>query len=157
MTLRVRFCGALWPSLIATFAACSTAVEPHGAPIVATLHSTTSSLATGDSAIFSLVVRNTSSARVTYETGTCPDGFDVTVYTAAGAPLWRRSDLTCGGVARRESIAPHDSLQFSWTMRVGQPLNPTLAAGRYRITGTYIDSRREVIVTASPSLEIEVR
>lgn len=142
--------------LFGAIAACYAPMSPQSSALSVVLTVDSTTLHVGDSAILTLVVRNLSPTKVTYDVGAGNGAFDVGIERAAGGEVWRRSDQPSSLPATTLTILPGASIEFRWTLRVGGPGGVNLPAGGYKIRGFLIDSRRDVITTANPVVNIAI-
>jgi hypothetical protein len=142
---------------LAIAAACTGPTRPLLPTVSASLSTTSTSIGPGDSAVLALVIRNLSRTAVTFDVGAAGSAFDVSIENMTGHEVWRRSAQPHGFPAVTLAIAATDSTILYWTLRVSGAGGVGLPLGRYRLKGYFVDSKSNVIVAASPPLDIEFR
>lgn len=142
---------------LGTLTGCGTSTTDPARNIVARVSVAKNALDRRDSLQLTLVARNAGEGTHSFSVPFGNEAFDVTIDDASGRTIWRKSEQPSGLVGATLTIAPGDSAVFTWMLQVGASHEPPMPPGTYTIRGALIDSRREVLTTASPALTITVR
>jgi hypothetical protein len=135
--------------------ACSSPVDPVRSALTAVLKAESTTLLFGDSTALRLVVRSTGGVALFFEVGTIP--FDLSVGQEGRGELWRFSQRPATGPAKRLIIPARDSVVLPMTLRIGGPAGVNIQPGRYQLRGFLLGLDNEILVTASPVVDLTVR
>jgi hypothetical protein len=141
--------------LLLSLGACSSPTDPVRSALTAELKAESTTLVVGDSTALRLVVRNNGGVPLFFEVGTIP--FDLSVGQEDVGELWRFSHQPTTGPATRLIIPARDSVVLPMTLRIGGRAGVNILQGRYQLRGFLLGVGNEVIVTASPVLDLTVR
>jgi len=141
--------------LLATLSSCSSPTGTSSSALTAELKADSTTLIVGDSTALRLVVRNTGSVPLSFEVGVIP--FDLSVGQEGRGELWRFSQQPTTGPATRLIIPARDSVVLPMTLRIGGPAGVNVQPGHYQLRGFLLGLGNEVLVTASPVVDLTVR
>lgn len=141
--------------VLLSLGACSSPADPVRSALTAELKAESTTLIVGDSTAVRLVVRNTGSVPLSFEVGVIP--FDLSVGQEGRGELWRFSQQPTTGPATRLIIPARDSVVLPMTLRIGGPVGVNIQPGHYQLRGFLLGVGNEVLVTASPVVDLTVR